>query len=140
MMKSRDPKQILDSIGLERRVVKRAVRVADVVRNELSMLLLTKARDPRLLDVSISRVVVSDDLKHAKIYFILAPGSGRRTEAEKGLQGAQGFMRSHLARVLNLRYAPAIHFFYDEHADKVRHIEELLQDISREPGPDDSDA
>ncbi|MBC8208731.1 MAG: 30S ribosome-binding factor RbfA [Desulfobulbaceae bacterium] len=133
-----DPKQTLDSIGLERREVKRAVRVADVIMRELSMLLLTKVRDQRLLDVSLSRVVVTDDLLHAKIYFVLAPGSDRRKEAERGFKAARGFMRSHLAKALNLRYAPALHFFYDENADKVRAIEELLLDISREQRPDDS--
>ena len=48
-----DPKETLDSIGLGKRTeVKRSKRVADAMRNELSVLLLEKVRDPKLQNVS----------------------------------------------------------------------------------------
>ena len=127
-----DPKQTLDSLGLERQELKRAVRVAEAIRNELSLLLLTKVRDQRLLDVTVSRVVVTDDLRLAKVYFVLAPGVSGRKKAEQGLARARGFMRSHLARTLNLRYAPDLRFYYDEQADKTQEMEALLHELARE--------
>ena len=73
-----DPKETLDSIGLGKTAQKRSVRVADTIRNELSILLLQKVRDPKLASVYISRVTVTDDLKSAKIYYTVAgEGKGR---------------------------------------------------------------
>jgi ribosome-binding factor A len=64
-----DPKGTLDSIGLGRSEQKRSTRVADAIRNELAILLLNKVRDPKIGNVTISRVEVSDDLKYARIYY-----------------------------------------------------------------------
>jgi ribosome-binding factor A len=127
------PKQELESIGAAKPVApKRAGRVADVIRNELSILLLQKTRDPRLRDVSISRVEVSDDLRHAKVYYTVFGASGEFRQTQRSLEKAVGFMRSHLARTLNLRFTPDLRFWYDKTADKVRDIENLLADIARE--------
>ncbi len=64
------PKQDLDAIGgTKSRLPKRAERVADAIRNELSVLLLQHTRDPKLRDVSFNRVDLSDDLRHTKIFY-----------------------------------------------------------------------
>lgn len=131
-MNSWDPKSSLDSLGLGRSNKKRSVRVADVIRNELSVLLLQKTRDPKIESVAISRVQVSDDLKYAKIYYTVR-GSDRDIRlAARGLDRAKGFMRSHLAKTLNMRYTPALQFFYDETAEKVEEVEKLFQEIEAE--------
>lgn len=131
-MNSWDPKKTLDSLGIGRTEKKRSVRVADVIRNELSILFVQKVRDPNIANVNISRVAVTDDLKYAKIYFtVLGDGKAIRM-AEKGLDRAKGFMRSHLAKTLNLRYTPALQFFYDETAEKVQEVEQLFREIAEE--------
>ncbi len=127
-----DPKQTLDSVGLGRQEQKRSVRVADVIRNELSILMISKVRDPKLSEVSISRVEVTDDMKIARIFFTLLSGKKRAKGAEKSLQNAKGFMRSHLAKTLNLRYTPELQFRYDETADKVAQVESIFQEIENE--------
>lgn len=106
--------------------------MADVIRNELSILLLQKVRDPKLSEVSISRVEVTDDLKIARIYFTLLSGNKRAKAAEKSMLKAKGFMRSHIAKTLNLRYTPDLQFRYDETADKVAHVESIFQEIENE--------
>jgi ribosome-binding factor A len=127
-----DPKGTLDSIGLGRSDQKRSVRVADAIRNELALLLLHKVRDPKIGSVTVSRVEVTDDLKYAKIYYTVL-GEGKIVkEAEAGLQRARGFMRSHLAKTLNMRHTPELQFRYDLTADKVREIDKLLQEIAGE--------
>ena len=123
--------------GLGRPRSSRPSRVSEAIKNELSLLLLQKAGDPRLARVTISRVVMSPDLKLAKIYFVVPAGSGHQA-ARKGMERARGFFRSHLARTLNLRYTPALSFFYDSSNDEIERIDELLHQIGLERKEDDS--
>lgn len=126
------PRQDLESLGAARsKPPKRAVRVADAIRNELSVLLLQRSRDPRLLDVFIHRVVVSNDLRHAKVYYGVS-GQADLEAIGKGLERATGFMRSHLARTLNMQFTPELRFWYDEHAAQAEEVEKLLADIAKE--------
>jgi ribosome-binding factor A len=133
-----NPKETLKSVGLgPKSEQKRSVRVAEAIRNELSMLLLTKVRDSKLADVSFSRVQLADDLQYARIFFSVPGDKKKQVAAEEGLQRAKGFMRSHLAKVLNMRYTPELHFVYDHQVEKVIEIEKLLQEIAKEKGDDD---
>ncbi len=117
--------------GLGRPRSSRPDRVAEAIKNELSVLLLREVRDPRLARVSISRVVMSPDLKLAKIFFLVPAGTGHKA-AVKGMERARGFFRTHLARTLNLRYTPALTFFYDSSNDEIERIEELLHRLEQE--------
>jgi ribosome-binding factor A len=137
-MAIRDPKETLDSIGLGKNEQKRSTRIADAIRNELAILLLQKVRDPKISSVSISRVDVTDDLKYARIYYTVF-GKGKVIhEAAAGLQRARGFMRSHLAKTLNMRYTPELQFHYDKTAENVEKIERLFQEITGERDKDES--
>ncbi len=134
----RSPKETLSSIGLgPKSEQKRSVRVAEAIRNELSMLLLTKVRDPKLVSVAFSRVQLSDDLSYARIFFTVPDVKKRHVDAEEALQRAKGFMRSHLAKALNMRYTPELHFVYDRQVEKVAEMEQLFQEIANERGSDD---
>lgn len=127
------PKQELESFGIGKsQMPKRSTRVADAIKNELAILLVQRVRDPKLRDISISRVEVSDDLSHAKIYYSSLHGSGEEGVIKKRLVKAKGFMRSHLAKKLNLRFTPELHFWYDETVEKVEEIEKLLAGLAQE--------
>ena len=127
------PKQELESLGAARtQPPKRATRVADVIKNELSLLLVQRVRDPQLQEISISRVELSDDLRHAKVYFTMFQGGNKLDKARRSLQKASGFMRSHLAKTLNLRFTPELRFWYDEEFEEVEKIEKLLDEIAQE--------
>jgi len=128
-----DPKQTLDAIGVgDKKEQKRSSRVAEAIRNELAMLLIGKVQDPRLHCLSISRVEVADDLSSARVFFTVLGDKKEVQEAEKGLQSAKGFMRSHIARTLNLRFTPDLQFRYDDSVEKVAELEEIFQDIANE--------
>jgi len=127
------PKQELESFGIGKdHGPKRSDRVADVIRNELSLLIVQRVRDPKLRDIHISRVELSDDLRHAKIYYTSLQGSDASGIFKKRLAKAKGFMRSHLAKKINLRFTPELHFWYDESVEKVEKMERLLADLARE--------
>ena len=128
-----DPKQTLDSIGLgEKEERKRSAKVADAIRVELATLLVSKVRDPNLQGVSISRVDVTDDLSIARIFFTVLDNQKGVKSAGKGLERAKGFMRSHIAKALNLRFTPALQFRYDETAQKVEELDTIFQEIANE--------
>jgi len=128
-----DPKETLDSIGIgDKNEKKRSARVADAIRNELSVLLISKVRDPRLAAASISRVEVTDDLSLARIYYTVAGGKIDQRKAGTGFDKAKGFMRSHIAKALNLRFTPALQFHYDDIAEKVSELDDIFQEIADE--------
>jgi ribosome-binding factor A len=131
-MNNWNPKSTLDSIGIGKREKKRPSRIAEAVRNELSVVLLQKMRDPAVASISVTRVQVTDDLKYAKIYYRVMGDKKSAQQAGKGLERAKGFLRTQLAKSLNLRYTPALQFYYDETADKVEEVEQLLREIAKE--------
>ena len=136
-----DPKQTLDSIGIGgKSEQKRSSRVAEAIRNELATLLLSKVRDPRLNGVNISRVEVPDDLSIARIFFTVFGGKKEIKEAGIGLESAKGFMRSHIAKTLNLRFTPALLFRYDNVVEKVAELDEIFQEIANERKSQEDDS
>jgi len=117
--------------GLGRPKSSRPQRVAEAIQHELSLLLLHKVRDARISRVTISKVQMSPDLKRAKVYF-LVPKEVSAAKVTKGMEGARGFFRSHLARKINLRYTPDLVFFYDHQNEEIERLDELFAQIHQE--------
>jgi ribosome-binding factor A len=115
---------------------RRADRVGDSIRHELSRLLLREAKDPRLSQVVVTAVQVSPDLRHARILFTAGAGETGRQAALQGLQTAAGFLRGQLGRSLRLRYAPELAFEVDDSVDRSLHIAALLKQVAP-PASDD---
>jgi ribosome-binding factor A len=117
--------------------VKRADRVAGGVQRCLAEALLHRVGDPRLADVNLTRVRLTPDLKLANAYFLLlTAGRGTSEEALAGLERAAPFLRRHLARTMQLRYTPALRFFYDEEMEEARRIDALLRETRPESADD----
>ncbi len=115
--------------------VKRAARVAEGIREELSMLLTTKVRDPRLAGVLVSRVELSDDLRIARVFYRLLQGgddAARLEEAKVGLSRAAGLFRKEISGALKLRSAPEFRFTYDAGQEARDRIDALLEEVKRE--------
>ncbi len=117
--------------GLGKPQSSRPKRVAEAIKNELSVFLLREVADPRLAAISFSQVVVSPDLKQAKIYFVL-PVGGDAKKVLRALRKARGFFRSHIAKTLNLRYTPDLAFYFDDINEEVDRIDTLLREIAAE--------
>jgi ribosome-binding factor A len=116
----------------EERSVKRAVRVAERVREELAALVSREVRDPRVQGVMIARVEMSDDLRSARVFVRLVEGGAKRDEALEGLGRASGMLRREVTRRLALRWAPELGFLYDDGQEKATRIEELLAEVEAE--------
>lgn len=117
---------------------RRQRRVAELIKEELSLFLEREVHDPSLEWVTITDVETTPDLQVARAYFTVIGDAERREEALKGLERASGFLRRHLAGRLSLRYVPELRFFYDESLDRGEHIDDILKQLRTEEVKDDS--
>ena len=100
--------------------------MADLVRAEISTLLLIEAHDPDLKGVTITEVEMPADLQSARVYFSVLGGEPERDRAAEGLARATGYLRREVTRRCGLRYAPELHFFADRSLERGARVEELL--------------
>ena len=117
---------------------KRSERVADLIRKEISEMLMRSIKDPRIGFVTITRVSVTEDCRSAKIYYSVMGTAAEREESLKGLTSATGYIRKELGRRVSLRYTPEIVFQFDPSIEYAIHIEEVIQHLreEREKGGD----
>ena len=104
----------------------RTQRLGEQLRRELSALIRDEIKDPRLGMVTITDVEVSRDLGHAKVYFTVLPDE-RQQQSVTVLNGASGFLRRELGRILSVRAVPHLHFFIDESIERGAHISSLIE-------------
>ncbi len=110
------------------REFKRADRVADFIKRELSVLIQREMRDPRVSGANINEVKVTADMSQAKVYvtFLGLETADESKEAVEALEKASGFLRSQLASVATMRSVPRLKFFFDEVARSSEYISELI--------------
>ena len=111
---------------------KRSQRIADRLREELSVLLLEETSDPRLDGISITEVKVDRELAYASIYVSALEGSERSKEILEGLEHAQGFLRHELSQRIELRTFPRLRFYWDPTAERAERIERIIASIHQE--------
>ncbi len=113
--------------------VKRAVRVAERVHEELAAMLARDVKDPRVSGVVISRVTMTDDLRQARVFVrLLQDDDDRRTAAITALSRAAPMLRSGITKRAQLRYAPELKFQYDEGQEARMRIDQLLDEVNRD--------
>jgi ribosome-binding factor A len=109
---------------------RRPARVADSIKNEIATLLLRKIKDPRVYNVTITEVKITPDLRRAWIYFSCLDENVEEVAA--GLTSAKGFIRSHLARAMGLRYVPDLEFKHDLTIDRMVEMDKIFKEIAAE--------
>jgi ribosome-binding factor A len=108
---------------------RRTNRIGDLVRAELSDLLLRHVQDPRIKLVSLTSVEVSPDMRRALIRVSALGTEEQRQEAMDGLQHARGFLRTELSRRLRTRVTPELVFELDRGAEHSQRISDLLESL-----------
>ncbi|MDB5057477.1 MAG: ribosome-binding factor [Chloroflexi bacterium] len=106
----------------------RAERLSNEIQRYVSEMLTFELRDPRLNMASVTRVEVSNDMQHAKV-FISAMTDEDRDQAAMVLQRARGFLRKGLASRLSTRTTPELHFVADPSIVGGDHVLGLLRDL-----------
>jgi ribosome-binding factor A len=110
----------------------RQEKLGELIAAELSDLLRTRLKDPRVGFASITRVEVSGDLRHAKVFVSVMGNAEEQEDTMKGLKNAGGFLRHELASRLVLRYMPELVFKLDTSIEKGSHILELIRQSEQE--------
>ena len=111
---------------------RRPEQIGEALRQVITDALAREVRDPRVGFVTVTGVLVSNDLSHARV-MVSVPGlDAEKDRALEGLQSAAGFLRSRAARVLTTRSVPELHFELDRGLEHAARINELLNTIRRE--------
>jgi len=111
---------------------RRPDQVAGTIRQVIAEALSREIRDPRVGFVTVTGVLVTNDLSHARVSVSVPGGESEKTRALQGLQSAAGFLRSRAARALTTRTVPELHFELDKGVEHAARIGELLESIRRE--------
>lgn len=111
----------------------RHLKVEAQLQRVLADLVSREVKDPRVGNVTISAVSVAPDLKTARVFFVPFGSRHSAEEVREGLTHAAGFLRGEAARRLALRYAPRLHFVFDDSFDRADRLSNLIASAS-EPG------
>lgn len=98
--------------------------------------------DPGVGFVTVTRVQVSPDLQHARVFYTSLGDPAAQKNTARALERATGFMRRQIGQRLRLRRAPELQFTFDETVGHQDRVAQLLKEIAEEqnkagePGPD----
>ena len=118
---------------------KRADRVGDAIRHELADILLRKIKDPRVGFVTMTRVELTDDLMHAKVFVSVMGDEAAKKETMKGLRSACPFIRGELGRRLKMRSTPELVFLIDEAIERGDRMLDTLRKLKTDEEGGDPD-
>jgi len=119
----------------------RPERVAEQLRMDVADILQNDLKDPRLGMVTCTRVDLTNDLRHAKVYVSVLGED--KDDSMRALESATGYVRRKLARRLGLRVSPEIVFVFDPSVEYSIRLEGLIEETKRRspvsPEPDSPD-
>jgi len=107
----------------------RQEKLGELIAAELSDLLRTRVKDPRVGFASITHVEVSGDLRHAKVFVSVMGEPSEQEETIKALKHAVGFLRHELAERITIRYMPELVFKLDTSIEQGSRILEMIRQL-----------
>ncbi|WP_375514213.1 30S ribosome-binding factor RbfA [uncultured Nostoc sp.] len=117
---------------------RRVSRVAELIKREVSQMLLNGIKDDRVGTgmVSVTDVDVSGDLQHAKIYVSIYGTDEAKAETMAGLKSATGYVRSELGARVRLRRTPEVLFLEDRSIERGNKVLALLNQLNYQRPPE----
>jgi ribosome-binding factor A len=110
---------------------KRSARVAEVIKEEIGNLILHTLKDPRIGFISVTRVEVSSDLRHAKVFVSVYGDSKSTKRSMAGLESAKGFIRQRIGERIRMKYLPEIVFKLDQSISESIRIEKIIDSVCK---------
>ena len=107
---------------------RRQERLAEQIKEEVSMIIAGEVEDPRVADVTVTDARLTPDLRYAKIYVTVLGSDKEIDESLAALKHAAGFIRTQLGAVLRMRRTPELHFVYDNTTESATRIEKILSE------------
>jgi len=117
---------------------KRAARVGEELLREVADLLTKKVRDPRVKLATLTGIQLSNDLRHAKIFYSFMGEQEDIERVQAGLDSAKGFIKRELGFRVELKYMPDIVFTFDPTLEKARDMETLFERLRSNDVKDNS--
>ncbi len=113
---------------------RRTQRLNRAIQQEISRILEKDINDPRLSGlISITGVLISEDLRHVRVYVSILGDEEARTQALKGFAAASGFIKKEVATNLRMRHAPDFAFEYDDSIERGTEVLQIMEDLARDP-------
>jgi ribosome-binding factor A len=108
---------------------RRIQRIQSRLRQDIAALFLSELKDPRLKGlISITRVTVSKDLSHARVYWSMLGSESDRRTAARFIDDARGFVQKAVAKGLDIRVTPHLDFIYDDSIAKGAEVSKLIDE------------
>jgi len=117
---------------------RRVQKVAEAIREVVSMAILTELQDPRVRDVTVTGVEASGDLRFAKVMVSVMGDETRQNLSLRGLQSAAGFLQSKIADRIELRYTPRLTFVLDQGVKRSIAVAQILREVLPAENPDNT--
>lgn len=108
----------------------RVGRVGEQIKKELSQILQSELKDPRVGFITVTGVDVTNDLSQAKVFLSVLGTEQQKEESLKAIAKATGFIRSELSKRIRLRITPELQFQFDASIEYGSRIDELLNKIN----------
>ncbi len=106
-------------------------RINQEVLKELSVIISRELKDPRIDPMTtVTAVNVAPDLKTAKVYVSVMGGEQSKKDTIAGLKSASPFIRSCLAKTVNLRNTPELKFVIDDSIEYGMRMTELIESLN----------
>lgn len=119
---------------------RRTLKAAQAIREVVSMAILVDLRDPRIQDVTVTRVEVAPDMRTAKVYVTVMGDEAKARLSLSGLANAAGFLQQKIGDRIDTRYTPRLRFTIDKGVENAIAVDELLREIGEEQEPSDSES
>ena len=110
----------------------RIEKIQELMKQEISQIILRELKDPRIVFVTVTQVEVTGDLREAKVYVSIMGSEEQIKDTWRGLQSSLGFIRREVGQRIRLRVTPELSFLLDKSLDYSAHIQELLVKIKKE--------
>ena len=117
----------------------RRERTAEQIRMILSDLLNREVSDPRLQDLTVTRVEVDRELQVADIYLNALGDESREADVMKALDKAGGFLRYELAQRMDVRTVPELRFYWDPTLAYAEEVDQILNELEISPPEETGD-
>jgi len=114
-------------------VSRRTRQVGDLLREELTDIIRTQVKDPRIGFFTITQVEVPADLRTARVHVSVLGTDEERVETLKALRSAAGFIRYHLKPRLHMRQIPDLEFRDDRSMEYAEQIARALREVKESP-------